>query len=361
MSRRETHKMSDVDDRFAQATDSLVALYRNVERRTLDLPLFSIMPMLIYFWAVMKFVFFFYIGILLIVPTNIVILIRNLLFPGRWRYRPFFLPHLKYAWLWVWRGEAPFAPSIFVRPLFTVFMKAHFERRLRRLRLEIALHDQLSDATRSTLLSRLDAMLERWKSPRFATIFVSLLLPGIASLPTWYKQFTDFFRASGIHVPVDEIVNVVSQHVSGTGLRQIGLISFGYLLAIPLTAFLAKRGLFIGGKSNDIYFPGGQEGCGFYLQERQILDQIGLRAREMPIDFWILGFVSLPLMVLTLLTMDYWMPVQDFSGSNIPAELQLKVIETVKNATMIMNIVGAGIFLALFSVAAARRAKLGRS
>lgn len=353
--------MSDADGAFVQATDSLVALYRNIERRTLDLPLFSIMPLLIYSWAALKFMFFLYVGLFLIVPTNIVILVRNLLFPGRWRYRPFFLRHLKYVWLWVWRGEAPFAPSIFVRPLFMIFVKAHFERRLRRLRLEIALHDELSEGTRSTLLSRLDAMLERWKSPRIATIFVTLLLPAIASLPTWYKQFADFFQASGINVSVGEIVNVVSQHVSAAGLRYIGLISFGYLLSIPLTAFLAKRGLFVGGKSNDIYFPGGREGCGFYLEERQILDQVGLRTREVPIDIWILGFVSLPATVLTLLTMDYWMPIHDFSGSNIPANLQRELTERIKTMTMLASIVSAGFFVVLFFIAIARRARLGRS
>jgi hypothetical protein len=41
---------------------------------------------------------------------------------------------------------------------------------------------------RSALLNRLDAARERWKSPRFAAIFVTVLLPGIISFPTWYKQ-----------------------------------------------------------------------------------------------------------------------------------------------------------------------------
>ena len=50
--------MSDADDRFAKATDSLIALYRGVERSTLDLPLISIMPMLIFLWAFLRFYFF---------------------------------------------------------------------------------------------------------------------------------------------------------------------------------------------------------------------------------------------------------------------------------------------------------------
>jgi len=48
--------MSDADDTFTKATDSLIALYRSVERSTLDLPLVSFMPFLIFFWAVIKFI-----------------------------------------------------------------------------------------------------------------------------------------------------------------------------------------------------------------------------------------------------------------------------------------------------------------
>src|SRR5260370_42487379 len=103
--------MSDADNAFVQATDSLIALYRSIERRTLDLPFLSVMPTLIVFWALLRFMFFFYVGILLIIPVNLVILIRNI-FPGRWRYRPFFLRHLSYVWLWIWRGEAPTLPFI---------------------------------------------------------------------------------------------------------------------------------------------------------------------------------------------------------------------------------------------------------
>ena len=73
--------MSDADDTFTKATDSLIALYRSVERSTLDLPLVSFMPFLIFLWAVMKFMFFLYVGIFLIIPVNLVILIRNV-FPG---------------------------------------------------------------------------------------------------------------------------------------------------------------------------------------------------------------------------------------------------------------------------------------
>ncbi len=88
--------MSDADDKFVHATDSLLALYRSVERNTLDLPVVSFMPMLIFIWAALRFDFFLFIGLVLIIPVNLVILIRNI-FPGHWRYRPFFLSHLYYV------------------------------------------------------------------------------------------------------------------------------------------------------------------------------------------------------------------------------------------------------------------------
>src|SRR6266403_2479969 len=189
--------MSDADDKFVHATDSLLALYRSVERSTLDLPVVSFMPMLIFIWAALRFYFFLVIGLVLIIPVNLVILIRNI-FPGHWRYRPFFLSHLYYVWLWIWRGEVPTFPLIFFRPLLSIFIKAHFETRLRRLRLEV-LDSELSDGTRSTLLGRLDAALERWKSPRTGAIFYTVILPGIISLPTWYKQLIEFLESVRKH------------------------------------------------------------------------------------------------------------------------------------------------------------------
>src|SRR5262245_11815595 len=63
---------------FSQATDNLIALYRGLERRTVDLPFITITPFLIAIWTGFKFLFFALVGILLIIPTNFVLLIRNL-------------------------------------------------------------------------------------------------------------------------------------------------------------------------------------------------------------------------------------------------------------------------------------------
>jgi hypothetical protein len=342
--------MSDADDALVRATDSLIALYRSVERSTLDLPLISVMPILTFIWAFLRFYFFFLVGIFLIIPTNLVILIRNI-FPGYWRYRPFFLTHVYYCWLWIWRGEAPTAPFIFLRPLLNVFMKGHFETRLRRLRLEILDRDELSDATRSALLGRVDAALERWKSPRFAALFYSVLVPAIMWLPGWYKQLIEFLGSLGIRMPTDVVANFISEEMSTNSLVVFGPAALGYLIAIPITAFLAKRGLFIGRNPDRICFPGGQEGVGIYSKEREILNGVGLRVREAPIDLWLLGVGTALGYLMLLLTWDRLMAWLQSDLHETPEFVRFQIVSQF--------IVG-GLFLGLFFVAALRRRRTGR-
>jgi len=343
--------MSDADDAFVRATDDLIGLYRGVERRTLDLPWLSVMPTLLLIWALVRFEFFFVVGVFLIVPTNLVIFIRNF-FPGHWRYRPFFLHHVYYAWLWIWRGEAPTVPFVFIRPLLNVFMKAHFKRRLRRLRLEMQLRDGLADATRSALQARLDAALELWKSPRFAAVSYSLVLPGIASFPGWYKQFTDLLGSFGANIPTAAVADFASHHISNIGMQ----IGFGYLLAIPVSVFLAKRGLFIGRDPNRIWFPGGQEGSGFYSKEREILGSVGLHAREAPVDLWLLGITSVLGMLFLALTWDQQVAlIRSLIGEDQMSQ------ESAESRILIQMIITYTLLFGLLVIAALRRARTGRA
>jgi hypothetical protein len=50
--------MTDADNTFTQATDNLIELYRNLERKTLDLPLITITPFLNFLWASFRASFF---------------------------------------------------------------------------------------------------------------------------------------------------------------------------------------------------------------------------------------------------------------------------------------------------------------
>jgi hypothetical protein len=340
---------SDAEDTLVHAIDNLIGLYRSVERHALDLPGFSIMPALLFIWAILRFYFFFVIGIFLIVPTNLVILVRNL-FPGHWRYRPFFLPHIYYVLIWLWRGEAPTAPLIFIRPLLNVFMKMHFERRLRRLRLEIVLRDELSDTMRSTLLARVDSALERWKAPRFVAAFFTALLPGIISFPSWYKNSSDALGSLGIQVIPDGVANFISQYMSADSLRILTLTTLAYLIGVPITSFLAKRGLFIGRDSDRIWFPGGQAGAGIYAGEREILSSVGIHAREAAVDLWILGILGgLNLLFLKIIVRD-WMAIMG-KYQSFWNEHNMLIWQTVYGIS----------FIALVIFAAIRRQRTGRA
>jgi hypothetical protein len=355
--------MSETEDVFVKATDELIALYRSVELKTLDLPWLSLMPLVIGLWEGIKFVFFFYIGIFLIVPVNIVILIKNF-FPGHWNYRPFFLRQLKYLWLWVWRGEAPALPILFIRPLFIAFVKAHFGSRLQRLRTEITLRDDISDTTRGALTLRLDGALKDWNVPRLNALFYTFLLPGIASLPTWGRQFTDFLGFLG--VPIEPAETFVLQMSSNNKILLVtGILT--YLLVVPITALYAKRGLFIGREPNRIWFPGGQDGGGMYFAEREILASLGLHAREAPLDLWIVGASLLVSWAfswayLRSLNFFYQYLIHNYLGAYLPEDVQENLLNSAQqemsfygSAMITFAVVGT-----LLVIAAFRRRVTGR-
>jgi hypothetical protein len=306
------------------------------------------MPFLIFLWAFLRFYFFFLVGIFLIIPTNLVILVRNL-FPGHhWKYRPFFLSHLYYVWLWLWRGEAPTAALVFVRPLLVVLTKMQFTTRLKRLRMEISLRDELSDTARSTLQGRIDAALELWKTPRFASIFSTVLVPAIISFPAWWKQTTEFVSGLGIRLPTDTVVSFISQNTSAYGRYALGSFAIGYLLAIPVTACLAKRGLFLGMDPKRICFPGEEAGSGVYPREREILGSVGIHEREAPVDLWALAVTWILGVIWQLSTWNTMMEYVRSQGSS--------------DSFFLMSLIGIGsITVAAFVLAALRRRISGRA
>jgi hypothetical protein len=200
------------------------------------------------------------------------------------------LRDIAYLARWLWRGEVSTSPFLFVRPLLDVFLKGHFERRLRRLKTEVLLSNDLSDGAREALTRRLDGALERWRSPRLTAIFFSVIVPGVISLPGWHQQVTEFLAWIGLS-------GASTGGVLPAGLDPAPVIAFvpavmTYFVAIPVTAFLVKRGLFLGREPSRAYFPGGQPGAGFYAREREILAGVDIRMREVPIDVWILGILT---------------------------------------------------------------------
>jgi hypothetical protein len=140
--------------------------------------------------------------------------------------------------------------------------------------------------------------------------------------------------------------------MSETSLRFVGATALGYLLTIPLTAFLAKRGLFLGADVNRIYFPGEQGGSGVYSKEREILASVGLRIRETPIDFWLFGFtfvISYLLLVLNWAEWVAWMR----ANTNVQWDPE--------NQLFIQLIAQAIIFFSLLFIAVLRRGRTERA
>jgi hypothetical protein len=178
--------------------------------------------------------------------------------------------------------------------------------------------------------------------------FFTVLLPGIASFPSGYKQLIEFLGLFEIHVPAGVVANFVSEHVSTFGVRLLALSSFGYVLAIPITSFMAKRGLFLGTDARRICFPGEQGGCGVYSKEREILGSIGLHGREAPTDLWLLGVVFLFSQLFLLLT---WQdPMMPWARSR----------EHALSLFLTQEIIQGVLFVGL-CVAALRRGRTGRA
>src|SRR5262249_52750059 len=125
------------------------------------------------------------------------------------------------------------------------------------------------------------------------------------------------------------------------------------LLAVPVTAFMAKRGLFLG--ADRIWFPGWQDGDGAYLKEREIFGSVELRVREAPIDLWVLGILVLISSAVSFLTLDqqfaWW---QSWSAQPLPEFDQIRMQK-------IEQIVVFVIVIVCFVIAAVRRARLGRA
>ena len=50
--------MLDNQDPIEQAVSDLIKLYRSIEHKAVDLSSISLMPLLIYFWSILKFILF---------------------------------------------------------------------------------------------------------------------------------------------------------------------------------------------------------------------------------------------------------------------------------------------------------------
>ncbi len=272
-------------NRWQVAIEDLLRLYREIDQNSRDLAFLSLVPILLQFWNVLKFYFLFLFGMFLFVPVNLVILIRNV-FPGHWSYQPFFFKQVAYILLWIWRGEAPSAPVIQIRPLTNRFVWAHLRKRVLLVRSALENATDVPDELRVRLLAQMEEALVEWRNP--IGYFLSLLIYALIVGGIAYLAYSATFDSEDIF-QVSESKQVAPEFAIYTVRWIWGVLILSYILWAPLSAFSIKRGLMIGRKGWRAYFPGGVQGKGFYDVERRILDGIGITAREQRIDLKILA------------------------------------------------------------------------
>lgn len=289
----------------------------------------SIQPFLVVLLSVITFYFAFIGDLLLIIPINFVVLVRNL-FPGRWRYKSFSWPYIHYAYSWVASGEC-YAPTVFFRPLTEFILNAHFRNRLTALRRSLLLEQSISENDQKAVLSKIDGALNLWASATVASVFFTYLLPASgpvielckwlvpASLPHWTKYLVE--------------------------------PSIAYALSFLATAFLVKRGLMLGATGRPAYFPGALGQPAAYAKEREILNKIGVTAIEFPLDIavWMVGIV-LPLVT--------WQQQSELQMRL--SELQMRLFNLEPPALMSFSVCVNGISALIGFVAWQRRKKLQR-
>jgi hypothetical protein len=319
--------MSEDRVRWDKTLDALEALYKDVERRSFSLPTFSLSPFVIGLWNSIKFEICLLLDILLFLPMNAIIFVRNL-FPGRWRYRSFSGTYWKYAITWLWRGEAPQFPFGVIRPLVTFMGTVHVYSRFRTIERCIYLDDTLTDDDRTDLNKKIAAVLDHWRRPTMGQVVYSYALPVVGLLINVYKSF---------------FPSKLPQWVGS-----VGLLLLTYALCFVVSAFMFKRSLMLGASGRAIYFPGAISGKQGYGTEREILDSVGINTRERPFDIALL-FITLAIAF-----------VSDLAKSGFYQSLVMSVPAPSYNEGVLLLVEGA-LFVMLTALALYRRRITGRS
>ncbi len=139
-------------------------------------------------------------------------------------------------------------------------------------------------------------------------------------------MFSDGHLGSfGVRPLTDVLVNFISENFSTDTLIILGTSAPGYLVIIPITAFL-----------------------------REILTSVGVRIRETPIDLWLFGLVLVLSWILLLLTWDHWAAwMQSYYEAQEILEKQLEM-------QMFTAAISGSLMVCALFVAAFRRRRTGR-
>jgi hypothetical protein len=264
--------MSDAIKEWHGAIHEIATTYSEVDRRSLSIPGFSLAPLGIYLWSLVKFALCFWLDLFLFVPVNLIILVRNI-FPGRWRHRSFSGRYIKVLIQWIRNGEVPIVAIVAIRSMTSALLGSHFRNRLNTIRHRVMLEGSLPEEEQAKLVSAIDKMLLQW--------------------PAWTPWQLIFTYGLPLLSPVGSFYQLVFPGAPGVWTKFLVVLSLGYALAFLASAFMIKRGLMLGGAGRSAYFPGLIEGRGAYAVEEQILAKFGLAVKEFPLGF-LLSLILVP-------------------------------------------------------------------
>jgi hypothetical protein len=313
---------------YESGVDALIGHFTEIDKAADTLPLFTAMPYVWLLWSIIKLEFALIGDLLLIVPINIVVLLRNLL-PGRWRYTCWSCKYFKAIGTWLWNGECV-VPSICFRPLATFLLHQHFRNRLFVLRRRLLLQVSLSEEDSKVALAKIDRALAFWATASFGTIILAWVLPLIGPA----------IELAKLLVPVD---------LPGWS-RPIGYFTVGYVFSVLATAYGVKRGLMLGASGPAALCLGFLSGAGGYKREREILQPLGLALSEFPLDA--------ALLVLSLL-----FGLITFGSQMESYEAIFQTPKTLESptTTTLVSVVIPAIYTVGGVIALVRRKRLGRA
>ena len=301
----DNNNQTDVD--WENVLSDITDLYRNIEKGSLTLPVFSLMPFFIGIWNIVKFEIFFFLDVLLLIPMNAIIFVRNL-FPGHLRYRSFSWRYIKYASVWIWRGEIPYFPLAVIGYLVRLILAAHIKNHLTLIKRHIYLDETLPEQKREHFFTQINRLIEHWSYPGVLHIALTYVLPLSGPAIEGYR-----FMFPG-QLP--------------EWSSFLGVTLLGYTLGFAVTAFMVKRAIMLGASGQSASFPGAIEGSGKYRNEKSILLSAKISKSEFPWDI-VLAFIGLTIGYLTIdISIQFYKSV----GLEMPSQEYMNVQMVIQGA-----------------------------
>lgn len=276
--------------RWDAVLSGLEDLYRDVLRRCLALPAFSLTGP--------RRTSGFRLGFrasslilldLIMLPVNIVIAARNL-FPGGWQHRRFSAPLFPEVSQAYRRGEVVTVAWAVFRPLVSFMITVHAYNRLRLVAQRLYLDPSLNAQARHDREKRVNEILEHWKRPTAVQLVSAYVLPFSGPLAYLYTMISGLYDQ--VSLGSDPLLDIFLYE------GEVSVVI--YALLVPLSAFGCKRALMLGGEGPTAYVPGQIEGNGGYGEEAALLARVGIQVKEFPFDVLcsLLNIAAFPLILV---------------------------------------------------------------